>query len=405
MKSIAVGFLSIVLASSSPSQFITRPEWVRLFQQGQPMPDATDVYCGIGASSSMQAEADANARMEFGLNVEVRVENVITREVRESEQRMSDEYTSSARVVSNIVLRGISITERYEDTIEKKFYALIRIPKSVYDTLLVTEIRRDLERKKAENRISEEQRDEGLRSQMVELDLRKKEEEVRKQERELQRNQYGDFLSLRAPEEVVDLRNGEIGRSLITMAVKTSFSPLDFQSAFFVLGLRRIEITGNAHFRPNTHSVSKTLEREQAAIKLQLLDQAGEFYRTSLAFGAVAYSTESTLGAFDSVKPHYSAFVGANVTIPEAYYSFASAYVDARKISLGLSNYPVPGHFKDAVSLVIQVDYVWNKEWRNRFLDPVLVQSGIRFRASDAFITSFTYENHEFLVFTVEVGL
>ncbi len=41
---------------------------------------------------------------------------------------------------------------------------------------------------------------------------------------------------------------------------------------------------------------------------------------------------------------------------------------------------------------------------RNPFLDPLLFQIGTIFRASDALATSFTYERHEFLVFSIEIG-
>jgi hypothetical protein len=78
--------------------------------------------------------------------------------------------------------------------------------------------------------------------------------------------------------------------------------------------------------------------------------------------------------------------------------------VDGRKASIGWNCFPLPGNFKDGVSLLVQMDYVWNKEWRNRFSDPLLFQTGIRFRASDAFATSFTYEGHELVVFSIEMG-
>jgi hypothetical protein len=166
----------------------------------------------------------------------------------------------------------------------------------------------------------------------------------------------------------------------------------------------RFEVSAIVNFQSDRFLKSDMLDREQAFFKIQLLEQAGQFYRTSLAFGVVGYSRVSTLAALDSVQPKYSLFVAGDVALPTALYSYASAYLDGRKVSIGWNCFPLPGNFKDGVSLLVQMDYVWNKEWRNRFLDPLLFQTGIRFRASDAFATSFTYEGHELVVFSIEMG-
>jgi len=405
MKHFFTLLLLVAAASMLSAQIAEKPEWVALFQQGKSFPDTVDCYYGIGSSSITQDDADAKARREFALNIEARVQSVITHNVQEADNVIKEEYSATARVSSDVVLRGVSITGRFEDSTAKQFYALVQIQKSLFDTLLVTEIRRDLERKKAENKAQEEAKSEDLRSRQAALELKKKEEQTERDENELEKRQYQDFLSLKAPEEVVDLRNGEIARSDLTLALKAALSPFEVQTAYAVLAAWHFELSANAFFESDRFLKDDMLSREQASFKIQLLDQAGQFYKTSLAFGVVGYANASTLGALDSVKPKYSLFVGGDVGMPTAFNSFASAYVDARKASVGLNSYPFPGYFGDAVSFVVQMDYVWNKDWRNRFSDPLLFQLGIRFRASDAFATSFTYEGHEFLVFTVEMGL
>jgi hypothetical protein len=401
-------FLTLVLVIGCTAiltaQETQKPGWVKLYQNGEAFPDTMDSYFGIGSSSASQDQADLNARQEFSLNIEARVQHVITHNVEETGNVLRDEYSVSAKISSDVVLRGISISGRYEDTAVKQYFALIRIPKSVFDTLLVAEIRRDFERKKAENRINEEKLSEELRGRQFALELKTKEEETRKRELELERKQYEDFLSLKAPEQVVDLRNGEISRKGYTVAVRTALSPFELQSAYLSLAMWRFELSANAFFRSERFMESDMLDREQAAFKVQLLEQAGDFYRTSLAFGVLGYAQESTLGALDSVKPKYSMFIGGDVGLPTALYSFASVYVDRRKICVGWNCFPFPERMKDGIGLIVQLDYVWNKEWRNRFSDPFLLQTGIRFRASDAFATSFTYEGHEFLVFSIEMG-
>jgi len=405
MKYFPAILIVISLSTLLPAQELQKPDWVRIFQQGANLPDTTDSYCGIGSSTLAQDDADAMARQEFSLNIEARVQNVITRNVQETDNVLKDEYSVSARVSSDVVLHGIGITARYEDKDRKQFYALIQVRKSVYDTLLVTEIRRDLERKKAENKVEEEKKAEELRSRQAELDLRHKEEETRRQEVELEKKEYEEFLSIKAPEEVVDLRNGEIARKGYTLALKAALAPFDVQSANFTLAMWRFELSANAYFQPEESLKSGKLEREQATFKIQLLEQAGQLYKSSLAFGVVGYGNESTVGAFDSIRPSYSVFAAGDIGLPTFLYSFASVYVDGRKAAIGWNCFPLPGSLKEGVSVLVQMDYIWNKNWRNRFSDPLLLQTGIRFRASDAFATSFTYEGHEFLVFSIEMGL
>jgi LPP20 lipoprotein len=374
------------------------------FQKGLIFHDTLDSYYGMGSSPISEEQAEMRARHEFSFNIETRVQNEIMRNVQETNDALRDEYTATARVSSDVVLRGVSITGRYEDKALGQFYALIQIPKSIFDTLLVSEIRRDLERKKGENRINEERKSEELRSRQADLELKRKEEETRRQEIEVESRLYEDFLGLTPPEEVIDLQNGEIARNAVTVILKSSLAPFDVQAAGLKLALWRFELSANTYVLPNRFMKSDMLDREQAALKIQLLDRAGLIYKTSLAFGVAGFSNASNVGALDTVRPQYTVFVGGDVALPDFLYSYASEYVDSRKISLGWNCFPLPGSLKDAVSFVVQMDYIWNKQWRNRFEDPLMIQAGVRFRASDAFATSFAYEGHEYLVLAVEMG-
>jgi hypothetical protein len=405
MKFFAAIFVLSGLFCSVRSQQPEKPEWVRLYQLGLALPDSGEYYIGMGSSSLTQEEADGKARQDFALSVEVCIQNEIVHEKKESDNYVREEYIESARMSSDVVLRGIAITGRYEDRAMRKYYSIIRMNKSVFDTLLATEIRRDLERKRAVNRVREEEKEEDLRSRQAFIALKQKEEEARKKELELERQQYADFLSLAPPDQVIDLRNGEIARKGLTVAARMSLAPFDVQSAYIVLAFWHVEISAFGYFNGDRMLKTDMLRREQASLKVQLLDRAGRIYKTSLSFGVVAHSTVSSFGALDSVAPTYSACVSGDVALPDVISSYVSGYADGRKACIGINSFPFPGTFKDAVSLLLQMDYVWNKAWRNRFQDPVLIQTGIRLRASDSFATSFAYENHEFFVFTVEMGL
>jgi hypothetical protein len=253
-------------------------------------------------------------------------------------------------------------------------------------------------------RIRDKRREE-IRSQQASLDLKRKEEETRKQELELEKRLYDDFLKMNAPDQVVDLRNGEIALTGCTLAARMSLSPFNVRSANLALALWHFELLTRAEFQVDRFPKSDMLRREEAGVKIQLLRKVGEIYKTSLAFGFVSYAHETTLKAFVASRPKYSVFAAGDIALPEILSSYASVYVDARKISTGLNSFPFSGRFKNAVSILLQVDYVRNKDWRDRFQDPLLIQAGVRFRASEAFATSFAYEENEFFVFAVEVGL
>jgi hypothetical protein len=105
----------VLLWSPLRAQFVQKPEWVRLFQQGKTYTDTIESYIGIGSSSVSQDDADARSRHDFALSVEVRVQHVITRNIQEVDNVTRDEYNVSAQMSSDIVLRGVNITERDED--------------------------------------------------------------------------------------------------------------------------------------------------------------------------------------------------------------------------------------------------------------------------------------------------
>ncbi len=207
------------------------------------------------------------------------------------------------------------------------------------------------------------------------------------------------------PGQVVDLRNAEIPRNGILLAGRMSISPFALRSMTAGLTLWHLELLARTEFEREKFLKSEMLRREEASLKIQLLKRAGDIYKTSLAFGVVGYWTEKTWKSLWAARPRYSIFVAGDVALPDMLSSYGSAYVDARKASGGINVFPFHDHFRDAVSIILQLDYVWNRNWRDRFRDPLVLQGGVRFRASETFSTSFAYEENEFLVFAVEVVL
>jgi len=95
-----------------------------------------DYYYGIGQSKKSQQDADLKARQEFILNVEVRVESVFKDKIQEHKQKSTETSSWSVSQVSEISLRGITITERYQEHIEKVIFNVIPKTTTIYYSVL-----------------------------------------------------------------------------------------------------------------------------------------------------------------------------------------------------------------------------------------------------------------------------
>src|SRR4030042_1632605 len=103
-----------------------KPRWVA----EQKIDNYIEAYYGIGISPISSDDADARALISFGQNVEIKVKSIFQREVSEEGKDFSENTSVTAELISDVSLKGISITERFADTTAKTFYSLISYRKS-----------------------------------------------------------------------------------------------------------------------------------------------------------------------------------------------------------------------------------------------------------------------------------
>ena len=416
---------------------LMRPKWLQRYMEGQGIENASNYYYGIGESKKSGEDADARARKEFALSVEVRVKSVLEDEIQQKGRKLKEYTKYRSKQISDLSLRGITITERWYEYSERTvlkvpikktcYFSMIKIEKDKYERLVSDEIDRDLnikekeyeeeialkrlkERKHREElQLKESEHERKKRKDQLKLDKKEHESEIKKdsfrqklgnikrrtEELYRQKRLFRDFLNDAPPSKVITMRNGEIINGKHEIDAGMGISPVTFESIFYGYRLGILEISSEFNLLNNK------FDRQDLFLKIQLLPNTGELWKTSLSFGFVEYLSSIHKTDFKKLKPKYSPFLSTNVTVPTFYYSYFSFYGDARKISFGINNYSLYKHFADKICFLFQIDYVYDKSFRNRFNDPVLFQASVRFRATQNLAFTLAYEKHEIFTFTM----
>ncbi len=407
-KSVII--LSLIIAASGTLFPQFRPEWTNT----QKSTIGTGFYYGIGVSQSNSDEADTRAFLEFARNVEVKVKSTFQREVNEEGKEFSDRTILSMEMISDVSLKGIAVTERYTDTTSATFYSLIKYRMTEYDSLIQSQIGREIALMKVRNKMQEEKRQEELRSEKIKnqqdeerkneelrarqeaLSIEQKRQQQKEREAELHKKIYGEFLSNAAPEKVISFRNGEISNKESSLLVKAGLTPFRFNGGLLALRIAMFEFSGTAIFQ------KQKFAQQEAHLKLQILPRVGEFTKTSLAIGAVQAVGLIADSGYKFKRAKYSAFVAGNITIPEYAYSTFSFYGEKRKVSIGVTSFPFYEQFKNHLGFILEMNYLIDKEFRNTKNSSFVVNGGIRLQGSDTFSTQLTFEEYEELNLSIE---
>ncbi|NUN71272.1 MAG: hypothetical protein HUU02_16355 [Bacteroidetes bacterium] len=409
-RRVSILIFVLLLQLSIRMQAQQRPEWTNTQRNSI----GSGYYAGIGSSAVSQDEADTRAFIEFSRTVEVNVKSVFQREVSEEGKEFSDATTISMQLVSDVSLKGITITERFVDTAAHTFFALIRYRTEEYDSLVRWHIEREIVLMKLRNKMEEEKRMEDLRLQKAlnKLDEEQQKEQIRtskekltieeerrllqEKEEELLRKIYGEFLDAAPPEKVITLRNAEISNEDHSLMLNGGLSPLELKDAFYALRTGPFELGASAHFR------GKSVDRQEATLKLQILPRVGEFSRTSVAIGAVQSVAVIADSGYDFKRSRYSLFIAANVTLPKVYYSTFSFYADKKRAGVGVTSFPFFEQFRNHLGFVMEMTSHFDPQFRNEKGDPFVVNAGLRLQASDTFITQLVLMDHKEFCLTLE---
>ncbi len=388
----------------------TKPDWTNT----QKNSIGLGFYYGIGLSRVTSDEADIRAFLEFARNVEVKVKSTFQREVNEEGKDFSEQTHLSMEMISDVSLKGIAITERYNDTLSKTFYSLIQYRMTEYDSLIQFQIGREIALMKIRNKMQEEKRQEELRSEKVmhqqeedrqKEELRARQEELileqnrrmqKEKEAELHKKIYGEFLRSARPEKAISFRNGEISNEESSLLLKAGIAPFRFNGGMYALRMAMFEVSATALFRNGKFSQQETY------IKVQVLPGVGEFTKTTIALGAVQAIGLIADSGYHFKRSVYSAFIAGNITMPEYAYSTFSFYGDKRKIGIGVTSFPFYEQFKNHLGFVIEVNSVFEHAFRNSKNNSIVVNGGIRLQGSETFSTQLAYEDYEQFNLTFE---
>jgi hypothetical protein len=402
--------LSFFIGWTAAGSAQDKPEWTNV----QKNSIGPAFYYGIGVSQSSLDESDTRAFVEFSRNVEVKVKSVFQREVSEEGKDFSESTNISMELISDVSLKGISVTERYIDSTMNTFYSLIKYRKSEYDSLIQFQIEREivlmklrnkmaeekrleeLRSQKAFNQLTEEQEKEELRAKQEQLSIEQRRRQQQEQEEELHRKIYGEFLRSAPPEKVISFRNGEISNEESSLMLKGGLAPFQFNGGMYAARSGVFEIGALALFH------RKKLEQQEAYLKIQILPRIGEFTKTSLAIGAVQAVGLIADSGYQFKRSKYSLFVSGNVTLPKLYYSTISFYGDKRKISIGGTSFPFYEQFKNHLGFVMELNSIFDKDFRNSRGNAFVVNAGIRLQGSDSFSTQLVFEDYEQLNLMLE---
>lgn len=412
---------------------LLRPKWVERYLEGLAIEDADHYYYGIGKSKKSQQDADARARKEFGLSVKVKVTSVFEEEIWEKDRRFKEFASFSSKQISDICLRGITIAEKHQESkvdiifkipIKKTYYfSLIKVEKNKYENLVKEGIRQEIKIKEEEykrdialKKIKEEKQRQELIIEKSKYERKKREEELKKAKKESKLKQkiqtfkrkskifyethklYRNFLDDTPPVKVITSRTGAVIPHSHRLETKTGIAPITIESLFYAYHIWLLEFSNQINFCDNK------IEDQQFNLKLQILPHTGKIWKTSVSFGYLEYlNSLDTLNKIDiqQLEPNFSPFLAMNFTIPSFHYTYLSLYGDARKISAGINNYTLYRHFKKKVCFLLQIDYIFDKKYRNRYNDSILFQGGIRFKPTSKIDFTLAFEDHEIFTFSV----
>lgn len=384
----------------------TAPYWVTHLTVKQ----AGSYYFGIGSSPESQKAADDDARGEFSKNVSVKVQSVTDSYLEDSGENITDSFKQQLKVESGLDLRGVNITERFYDAQNKTYYSLIKYKKEKYLALFKQELQREMERLHQENLTKEQKEKEQIRheQEMARLQAEKERKELELQrkrdrleaEKARARQQHlahimatrGNFVRMAAPHKMLTLPTAEIGNKMQEVSVTPSLKPFGLLRADYAFYWKILALSFNVSEK------EEFFNWQEFALKLRLLKGRVDVYKTALALGAIQYSHDlNSFKNFNHEHLGYSLFLSGNVSIPQAY-TYASLYVDRRKAAIGFHYYPFFNGLKGKLILLLQGEFIFDQDFRDRFGDKFLLQPGLRFAVIPGFFaTTISYQLNEYI--------
>lgn len=377
------------------------PEWVNAFKAGRAIANAERFYFGIGLGASFK-EADDDARCEFAKNVEIKIAESIQNKRTEINEQASEEFNMTSEVTTEMILRGVFITERYYDETEDEYFSLICIVKEDFYDLIQNEIKLEKERKteilaqtREINELDQQLKSEDLKTEQTEIDYQKQKLQLKKEKEEIEYGIYEDFLCVIPPRRVISIETACISKTLLSTDFKLKLAPYKADQIDFSLRL------GIAEFIFRNNWQNEKLEFYNSCIRLQLLSQAGRIIRYSLSAGCDCSNLPDRFDDLDWKEIDFSPRITGSICLP-MYYSYLSCFANAYEAVLAEQIYFPWEIFGELLSFAFEMKYIWNEDQQNKFDDKFILQPGIHFQPTEKIGATFSYEDNHKFVFTFE---
>ncbi|MBC8527785.1 MAG: hypothetical protein H8D22_13195 [Candidatus Cloacimonetes bacterium] len=414
-KYLILLFLFLFFTNTFSQEQIQIPEWVQRYQKGKPIKNASEYYFGIGVSNKSKSDADTKAREEFAKNIEIQVKCIQKDMLQEKNGRVWENFVSILEIVTDVNLLGINITEKFQNPKTGEFYSIIQVQKDEYNKIVYDELTRKLEKTIYESKIEEAKEQEGLRKVQAEFKLwlqkekdkterkiqkfqlkQKKKQEMKKMINQF-KNEYGDFIKSKPPERVISFWNAELPIKNNKASLELGMNPFSIHSLYYAHKFWKLELSSYSEFNKNK------FDKQDILLKYQVLPNSGAFYKTTVSLGFIVYDNEISDKNSKDIKVKYTPFITGNITLPNLHFSYISLYGDIRKYSIGIVSYALYGHLNDKLSVLLELDYIPDKDHRNRFNDSFLIQPGIRFKTAKNVYSTLAYKNNEMVTLSVDL--
>jgi hypothetical protein len=381
----------------------TEPGWVSNYKKTGSIKSFKKYYFGVGVSEKSEYKADELAKERFGLSLETRVESEVNRFIEERNGKVTDEISKKIKISSDIGLKGVSFAGRYYDG--KNYYSLIKYKKKEYNNILREEVERDLERQKieldkliAKNKIEEEEQREKIRNKKEKAKIKESFSEMREELLLQMRTKYPEYFDSAPPYKAVSFRNGQLIPYGNQLNIKTGLFPIALDEVMLAYKAWLFELSAKASFYENKY------RQQELQLKYQIMPYSGRYNKFSVAFGFTGYKTGLIDSSFVDAHLLVTPFIAGNVTLPDLYFSFGSVYADLGKAGLAINNYLFYKQLKDRISVILEVNYIYDEHLRNVFNDALVFQPAIRFKTTDNLSSTFSYEDNQLWKISVEMG-
>jgi hypothetical protein len=401
MRKLFAIFFTFILFQIITSQ---APDWVEQFEAGKNIENYNDYYWGIGTSHKTSEKADNGALQQFSRNIETIVKSKIKNQIAEAEGKVSEFTMSSTEISSDVGLRGICITERYQDN--GKFYSIIKYKKTEYNQILAEEIQRDIERKKMqfekaqqETKLQEAKAKEDLRRKQEKQRIKRKRSEMKQQYITRFKEQYSDFFQLQAPCKILNTSGASLCQKPTQVLVKGRISPISISKATVSKKIWFLQLTANSLFDSESR-----FQQAEFYLKYRMLKCQGRFIQAGFSVGASAYFTNLQQEDFLEAEQSYSPFLAATVILPHMRFSYANLYADFNKMSVASQSYLFYPQMKHYLAVILELNYIWNEDLRNSHDDLLVFQPALKFQTTSYLSTMLSYEQNEYMMLSLEVN-